>query len=230
MNRKLIIIIAAAAVLILCSGIAVFALSGKDEKKRTEMPLLSSFPDESVDLTVSQAEILEGSDYYFPLGSSGTNVTLLYSIRLSITWTDDEQAPVYRPMYSNEPDTFTATILWIRAGAGTDPNGTANTTSSSSVGNLALDLSSGEPGFLMGTGGMNLSIPSTGTSDVDSNCTAYIKVSVVPGDIRRSGMPAALLYNDRGDQIDMRVNVRYKIVPLDVYEHYFGAEAVEAVG
>jgi hypothetical protein len=230
MDRKLIIIIAAAAVLILCSGIAVFALSGKEEKKRTDMPLLSSFPDESVDLTVSQAEILEGGDYFFPLGSSGTNVTLLYSIRLSMTWTDDEQAPAYRPMYSNEPDTFTATVLWVKAGSGTDPNGTANTTSSSSVGNMALDLTSGEPGFIMGTGGMNWSIPASGATSMSANDTVYIKVSVVPGDIRRSGMPAALLYNDFGDQIDMRVNVRYKTVPLDVYEHYYGSEAAGAEG
>jgi hypothetical protein len=227
MDRKIFIVIAAVGVLIICSTIAVFAFSGGEKKKAPTMPLLTSFPDETVDLSVSQVMIDEGSDMYFPIGSPGANVTLVYSVRVTLTWSDDEQPPAWRVTYANEPDTFTATTLMMAAGAEGGANGTMNMTSSSSSGTLSLDLTpSGDPGYIMGKGGAEWTIPLAGTGGINANDTVYVKVGVAAGDIRGQG-PHLLMYNDFGDEIDMTVTVRYKSIPLDVYDYYFVNAAPE---
>lgn len=227
MDRKIIIVIAAVGILIVCSTIAVIAFSGGEKKKTVSMPLLSSFPEETVDLSVTQVMVNDGSDLYFPIGAPGSNVTLVQSVRVTLSWSDDEQPPAWRLTYSNEPDTFTATVLMVTAGAEGGANGTMNMTASSSTGTLSLDLTpSGDPGYAMGNQAANWTIPLSGTGGLNANDTVYVKVGVVAGDIRGQG-PHLLMYNDFGDEIDMTVTVRYRSVPLDVYEYYFVNSAPE---
>lgn len=225
MDRKIPIIIGAVVLLLLCSTIAVIALSGGEKKKEEKVPSLSSFPDLNMDLTASQVMVNENSDIYFPISANGTGVMLIYSVKGTISWVDDEPPPVYRPTYQNEPDTFTATIVTPVAGAGSGPNSTEDKTSTSSSGSLSVDLTPIVPGFTMVSG--NWTFPPSGTSSPGGNESAYMVVSVVAGDIKASG-PRLLLYNDFGDQIDLRLTIRYKLVPLEVYEYHFLQPAPEA--
>jgi len=225
MDRKVLIIIGAVVLVILCSTIAVFALSGGDKKKEAEFAPLSSFPDLTEDLIATQVMVNEGSDVYFPISANGTGVMLIYSIKATISWTDDEQPPAWRIAFQNEPDTFTGTIMTSVAGADTGPNGTANVTSTSSSGSLSLSLTPPIPGY-SNVGG-NWTFPASGTTTIGSNESAYLMVSVVPGDIKASS-PRLLMNNDFGDSIDLRMTIRYKLVPMEIYEHYFLQTSPEA--
>jgi len=223
MDRKIIFAIAAVALVLLVSGIAVLALSGDDKAKKEEIPRLDTYPELKMDLVSDSVMVGDAQTIYFPVsGGNGSEVMLVYSVTANIRWSDDEQPPIFRPTYNNEPDLFQASVYMPAS----DGNGTANTTASSDSGNLNLILKPiGKPGAVKGSGQANWSFPAQGVQQPGANETFFVSVECSAGDIRSSGT-RLLLYNDPGDEIVLTLSLVYKIVPLYVYEHYFIKDTV----
>jgi len=221
MDKRIIIGIGAVAAAILVVAVAVMVMGGGNESNAAEVPRLDTFNDMTLELsTEGPVMVNDMSTVYFPIQGNGSDVMLIYSAKARVTWSDDEQPPAWRVTYSNEPDNFVVKIMMDDARG----NGTFNTTADSSTGSLLVDLTPlGGVGIVKGTGSENMTQSLVGMADPGGNGTFHVAVSCVAGDIRGQG-PHLLLYTDRGDEIDLTVTVRYKMVPYDIYEYWFLGE------
>jgi hypothetical protein len=161
--------------------------------------------------------------------TNSTEVVMITGIKVHMTWSDDENPPLFRPFYQNLPDTMTLGVTGtpylqsIESGGNTtdDENntagGTVTKTSMSDSGTTRVDLDLRSTPIVLGEGSdTNLSFDQAGTSD-PGNSGLYISVSCIAGHIE-STKPSAIRYLDQGDEVILTISITYKRVPSDVFE------------
>ena len=229
MERKMMFIIIGAVIAILVIGTGSFlALSGgEEEEKKVEYQRLDQYSEEMLSFSTEAAVTVgDGNTVYFPIEGigNGTEVVLLTEVVALATWSDDEVPPAWRVTYQNEPDTMTLSIFGVpmnvAEGNQTDDNNTAApaTVAISQTGTVrAMRQMTQNPVVLGGTG-ENITIDMAGGGD-DGGTGAYVSVHCQAGAIK-SSRPALLLYNDFGDEINLNIQMKFRIVPLDVYNYW----------
>lgn len=219
MNRKLIIMIAIAAAVVIVAGGLALALSGKGEKKDADIPRIDTFPDQSYTLeTDGPVMVNDGQTLFWPIANNGSGVMLVYSVSAFITWSDDEEPPVWRVTYVNEPDIFTA-IIDLNSSV---VNVNSSTTATSSTGTLTVTMNmQANPGVVLGNGQPNWTFPASGQTDLGQNDSLYLSIGCVAGHIRSTMPGHIIMYTDRGDEVEILLTIKYKIIPQEVFEYWF---------
>lgn len=211
----------AAAVVIVAGGLAL-ALSGKGEKGGPEIPRIDTFPDQSYTLeTDGPVMVNDGQTMFWPIANNGSEVMLVYSVSVFVTWSDDEEPPAWRVTYVNEPDTFDAFIDLNSSAV----NVSARTQATSSTGSLTTTMNlQANPGVVLGNGQPNWTFPASGQADPGQNDTLYLSIRCTAGHIRSTMPGHVIMYTDRGDEIEVQLTIKYKLIPQDVFEYWFIGE------
>ena len=236
MERKMMFIIIGAVIAILVIGTGSFlAFSGvEEEESSVEYERLDQFAEEMLSFsTDAPVTVLDEETIYFPIEGigNGTEIVLLTEVVALVTWSDDEVPPAWRVTYQNEPDTMTLTIFGIpmnvAEGNQTDDNNTAApaTVATSHTGTArAMRQMTQNPVVLTGPG-ENISVNMAGGPD-KGDTGAYVSVSCVAGPIRSSGT-RFLMYNDNGDDININIQIKFRLIPLEVYNYWLEQDLEE---
>lgn len=236
MERKMMFIIIGAVIAILVIGTGSFlALSGgEEEEKKVEYQRLDQYAEEMLSFSTDAAvTVLDGETVYFPIEGigNGTEVVLLTEVVALATWADDEVPPAWRVTYQNEPDIMTLSIFGIpmnvAEGNQTGDNNTAApaTVAISHTGTVrAMRQMTQNPVVLGGTG-ENITIDMAGSGE-EGGTGAYVSVHCQAGPIR-SSRPALLMYNDFGDDINLNIQIKFRLVPLEVYNYWLEQDLEE---
>ncbi len=236
MERKMMFIIIGAVIAILVIGTGSFlALSGGEEEERTVKYLrLDQYMEEMLSFS-TDAPVTVGDEetIYFPIEGigNGTEVVLLTEVVAMAQWQDDEVPPAWRVTYQNEPDTMTLSIFGIpmnvAEGNQSDDNNTAApaTVAISHTGTVRAMRQMTQNPVVLGGAGENITIDMAGGED-DGGTGAYVSVHCQAGMIE-SSRPAVLLYTDHGDEINLNIQIKFRLVPLEVYNYWLEQELEE---
>ena len=234
MERKMMFIIIGAGIAVLVIGTGSFlALSGGEEEEKTvEYQRLDQYSEEMLSFSSDAPVRIENEEtLYFPIEGigNGTDVILLTEVVALVTWADDEVPPAWRVTYQNQPDTMTLSIYGIpmnvASGNQTDDNNTAapSTVAQSETGTVrAMRQMTQNPVVLTGPG-ENISVEMAGGTE-EGGTGAYVSVKCDTGAIE-SSRPAVLLYNDNGDEINLNIQIKFRRVPLEIYNYWMELEA-----
>lgn len=232
----MILIGSAVSFIILTAMITVAIVGGKNEAPDTKVPGLEEYGEEIVDFTSENVMVGDGETVFWNVGRpvNSTDIILVTGVQVLISWSDDEQPPLFRPLYSNTPDVFTLSVEGVPAisrGSSSSGNNTTSTggvirsSSASEMGSTRVNLNIMDNPIILGTFGNQSNStdggwywePSGSSEPADTGL--FINVSCTAGDIK-SSRPALLMYNDPGDQIDMAVTISFKTVPQEVLDHW----------
>ena len=222
MNRQLMIVIAIAAAVLVVAGALALALSGKGENKGAEIPRIDTFPDQSYTLeTDGPVMVNDGQTMFWPIANNGSEVMLVYSVSVFVTWSDDEEPPAWRVTYVNEPDTFNAFIELNSSPV----NVTSSAQATSSTGTLTVTMNmQANPGVVFGNGQPNWTFPASGQTELGQNESLYLSLGCVAGDIKSTMPGHVIMYTDRGDEVEITLTIKYKLIPQDVFEYWYIGE------
>jgi len=231
MRAKTAIFTAIGTVVLLLSAIAaLLLLSGGDSGTvaEDEIPRIDQF-EEKIHSYSTESEVMvgDGQTLYWPIfaPSNSSGVIVVTGVRGTLTWSDDENPPAYRPSYQNMPDTFRFTAVGVpMTNTENMDNSTGNTSfvqqsSTSNSGSTGLSLvMTSNPAPLKAGPSDNWTIPPEGISE-PGDSGLFLSVECTAGDIR-SSRPAMLYYNDQGDEVSMRLQIMYRVVPQEIFDHW----------
>ena len=234
MERKMMFIIIGAVIGILVVGTGSFlAFSGGEEGEKTvEYERLDQYNEEMLSFTTdTPITVGDGDTIFFPIEGigNGTDIILLTEVVAMATWSDDEVPPAWRVTYQNEPDTMTLSIFGIpmnvAEGNTSDDNNTAApaTVAQSQTGTAKASRQMTQNPVVLTGPGENISVNMAGGPD-EGDTGAYVSVSCVAGPIRSSGT-RALMYNDNGDDINLNIQIKFRRVPLEVFNYWAEMDA-----
>ena len=219
MRKKLIIYVAVGIVVLLILGGGLFALTmrGDDEVGGEEYPLISSYPEDTINFATSEEVMIgDGQTVYFPISPNGSQIMIMTEATATISWEDDEIPPSWRLTYENKPDTMT---LGAHAESmqGNESH-TQSVESTRGTANIMLNMKNAY-GVVKGSGESNWTFDEQGVSQIPGNASFYVNVSCTAGHIE-SNRPALLYYSDPGDGVILTITIKYRMVPENVYNYW----------